>query len=155
MSFIKELIEDEGLHLDIYKDPKGLLTGGIGHLMTEEDLKLFNPKWNDKEKLSYWVDIFIKDLSAATYDVTNLVKNFLAKPNQAQIEVLINMRFNLGLKGLKGFKKMLIHLSNGDKDRAADEMIDSKWHKDFVLWNSGVDSEILRSRRMEKKMRNS
>lgn len=41
--------------------------------------------------------------------------------------VLANMCFNLGIGGLRTFKKMLSALDHGDYDKAADEMLESKW----------------------------
>ena len=43
--------------------------------------------------------------------------------------VLVNMIFNLGLTRFKGFKKMIQAVKDLDFDRAAREMLDSRWAK--------------------------
>jgi lysozyme len=48
----------------------------------------------------------------------------LSDPRQA---VILDMSFNLGLNGLLEFKEMLAALKAGDYERAADEMLNSKW----------------------------
>lgn len=47
--------------------------------------------------------------------------------NEAQLAVLVNMAFNLGLTGLLGFKKMLGAIEQGDFQQAALEMLHSRW----------------------------
>ena len=49
------------------------------------------------------------------------------KLNETRQAVLINMCFNLGLARLKTFKKMLAALEQGYFERAAYEMLNSKW----------------------------
>ena len=41
--------------------------------------------------------------------------------------IIIDMLFNLGLPGLRGFKNMFRALRADNYKRAADEMLDSKW----------------------------
>ena len=40
------------------------------------------------------------------------------------------MAFNLGVRGLLGFKKALAAVKAGDFEKAAEEMLDSKWRRD-------------------------
>jgi len=42
--------------------------------------------------------------------------------------VLIDMCFNLGMAGLLGFQKMIEALERGYYERAADEMVNSRWY---------------------------
>ena len=49
------------------------------------------------------------------------------KLDDARQFVLVDMAFNMGLAGLKGFKKMLSAVEKGDYQTAAQEMLDSKW----------------------------
>lgn len=154
-SYIDDLIRDEGVRLDPYIDPDGNLTGGIGHLMTEQDKKEFNPDWDQAKKLAFWVEKFLEDLDNSIRDVNQIIIQKLLPLNKEQIEVLVNMRFNLGREGLLGFKKMFLALKQKNVKWAADEMIDSKWHRDLVKWSERGDIPSLRSRRLERKMRNS
>jgi len=41
--------------------------------------------------------------------------------------VLIDMRYNLGMAGLRKFKKTLAAIAAGDYETAADQMLDSQW----------------------------
>lgn len=153
--FLKDLMKSEGFRVDPYQDTAGKMTGGIGHLWTDDDTKNFRHEWTTQEKTDYWKEAFKRDIASAVNDVNELTKGWTTKPNKAQSEVLIDMRFNLGLEGLKKFENFLTALEAGDSDTAADEMLDSKWHKDFIKWNSGKDTSTLRSRRLETKMRGS
>ena len=47
--------------------------------------------------------------------------------NEVRQTVLVSMAYNMGMKGLMGFKKMLKAITVYDYETAADEMIDSKW----------------------------
>jgi lysozyme len=141
-------MRDEGFRPDPYLCPAGHWTGGVGHKMTEKDWKEFNPKWSKDKKLTYWTGKFTQDLDQSIKDIIQLISDHGLELNQDQINVLVNMRFNLGLSGLKKFKKMLAALSRKDFATAAEEMIDSKWHRDFVKWNDNQDTEELRSRRL-------
>lgn len=58
--------------------------------------------------------------------------------------ILTNMAFNLGKRGLKGFRKMLAAIKLGDWGTAANEMENSKW------FNQVGD----RSKRLVERMRN-
>ena len=50
------------------------------------------------------------------------------KVNQpARYAVLLNMAFNLGIRGLLGFKTTLEHVRCGNYPQAAAAMLDSKW----------------------------
>lgn len=154
-NFLQDLKDHEGYSVEPYKDTNGYLTGGIGHLMTERDAKAFKYEWSSVKKSEYWRDRFKEDVAAAANDVNGMTKDWALKPTKAQMEVLVDMRFNLGLEGLNKFTGFLKALKAGDKDTAADEMIDSKWHRDFVKWSSKGDIGTLRSRKLENKMRNS
>lgn len=52
---------------------------------------------------------------------------YFANLDEVRQGVLINMRFQLGLKGLFGFRKFLAALAVGDWIEAANEMLDSRW----------------------------
>lgn len=47
--------------------------------------------------------------------------------NDARRAVLIDMVYNMGLKGIRGFRKMLSAVEARDYQTAAAEMLDSKW----------------------------
>lgn len=49
------------------------------------------------------------------------------KQNEVVQGVLIELGFNIGIKGLLGFKKMIAALEKDNYDLASKEMLDSKW----------------------------
>lgn len=152
MSLIESLILSEGYKKDPYLDTKNHYTGGYGHLMTPSDWLSFNATWTDKEKKEYWLKQLVTDISIATKDINWLTFEWKYQPSEPQVDVLIELAFNLGLTRLLGFKKFLRYFQQGKIKEAASELIDSKWHRDFVLWNSGKDTPNIRSRRLEKKL---
>lgn len=50
--------------------------------------------------------------------------NRLSAPRK---QVILSMAYQMGVNGLLGFRHMLAALADGDFDRAAKEMLDSKW----------------------------
>ena len=51
------------------------------------------------------------------------------KLDEARQSVLLNMCFNLGIKGLLDFNNTLAFIKAGDWERAANNMLASKWAK--------------------------
>ena len=47
--------------------------------------------------------------------------------NDVRKGVIINMVYQMGLNGVRQFKKMIAAIEEGDYDKAAIEMMDSKW----------------------------
>jgi lysozyme len=66
------------------------------------------------------------DLGGIDRDYTSLNLPIDPRDNVRRF-VVKNMLFNIGLGRLLGFKKMLAAVRAGDYDRAAEEMMDSKW----------------------------
>lgn len=152
MSLLKDIIKSEGYKEDPYYDTKGILTGGYGHqILPHEDISFLN-KLTSSEKQEYWTKVLVKDISTANFDAAWISSDWDYRPNDIQLEVLSELCFNLGLTRLRKFKKFLLYFSYGNITEAAKELIDSKWHRDFVKWNSGKDTPSIRSRRLEKKL---
>ena len=55
---------------------------------------------------------------------------FINQLDPTRQDVLINMAYNLGLDGLLKFKKMLAAVKSGQYEKAAEEMLNSKWRSD-------------------------
>ena len=104
----------EGFSKRPYKCPTGHLTIGYGH--------------NLENGISENVALFIlqEDLTRAERAVKNAFP-WWWKLDAARQFVLVDMAFNMGLAGLKGFKKMLTAVEHGDYQTAAKEMLASKW----------------------------
>lgn len=104
----------EGFSKLPYKCPTGHLTIGYGH--------------NLENGISAAAAEFIlqEDLARAERAVKDAFP-WWWKLDDARQFVLVDMAFNMGLAGLKGFKKMLAAMEQGDYQTAAKEMLASKW----------------------------
>lgn len=152
MSLIDELKDAEGYRENPYRDVNGLWTGGYGHLMMDKDWSNLKNIGDFKSKLEYWEHLLEVDISNSISSATYLTRSWKVAPNRIQLEILSELIFNMGFARVIQFKKFLDLFSNGDIINAAKELIDSKWHRDFVKWNDNKDTPELRSRRIEKKL---
>lgn len=107
-------------------DPQGKLTIGIGRNLEDTDLTL--------AEAEYLLDNDIARSSAAV--LTHLP--WTARIDEIRRWALVNMAFNLGIKGLKTFARALAAMEAGEWHRAAPEMLDSKWHA-----QTGIRAERL------------
>ncbi len=119
MDRIKEqLVRHEGLRLKPYRCTAGKLTIGVGRNLddcgisqSEAYIMLINDIMNCE-----------KQLQAKIPDIYNGL-------DEVRKSVLLNMCFNLGINGLLGFKNTLEFTKAGDWERAANNMLVSKWAK--------------------------
>ena len=123
----EDLVRHEGYVTEIYLDSENLPTFGIGHLVTENDMEFTWPVGTPvtDERI---LQVFHDDCNVAYSDACTLVLNFAGQSVDAQ-RVIVNMAFNLGRNRLGKFKKFLSAVNEGNYDKAADEMIDSKWYR--------------------------
>lgn len=119
----KRIKKNEGFSNTVYKDQLGFLTIGYGHLITPKD-KFVKKKKYSKKVLD---KLFCKDLKKA---IKNFEKNLPQKtlPNNVE-EIIIEMIFQLGIKGFKKFKKFNYHILKKEYYMAALEMVKSRWYK--------------------------
>lgn len=131
------IMKHEGFSLDPYKlkykqadgteVQENFFAGGVGHKMSAEDIKEFNPNWNKSKKEEYWLNKYKEDLVQSQLDAAKVAKDYGFSPTPRQHDVLTSMRFQMGDAGLRKFQKFLGALAAGDKDVAADEMMKSRW----------------------------
>lgn len=123
----EELAYDEGCVYEIYLDHLGLPTFGIGHLVREEDPE---NGWEVGTTVSEErvVDVFESDIAITIEDCEKLYDDFYDLPEEAQL-IIANMCFNLGYPRLSKFKGMKAGVDARDWNRAADEMVDSRWYR--------------------------
>lgn len=121
----------EGFSKLPYKCPTGHLTIGYGH--------------NLENGISAKAALFIlqEDLARAERAVKDAFP-WWWKLDDARQFVLVDMAFNMGLAGLKGFKKMLAAIESGDFDKAAEEMLDSKYGRQ-VVHRARLNAEIMKT----------
>jgi len=115
MTLYEQLTRDEGMRARMYLDSEGVPTIGIGHNLRDRPIS--------ERAIQI---IFEDDLADTEADVRMRIPVF-ATLSEARRGVLLNMAFNLGIGGLLEFRKMLEALRIQDWDRAATEMLDSKW----------------------------
>lgn len=138
---------DEGVKYHIYKDHKGYLTTGVGHLITERDEEYGKPV-DTAITEDRCFDLFEKDLDVSINECRVLYGDqFDEWPDEVQ-EILINMMFNMGRPNLSKFKGMRRGLESKNWTLAADEMVDSAWYRELDRVGS------KRAKRLVERMRN-
>ena len=124
MEDVKQRIkEHEGFSDTVYSDSLGFATIGYGHLVLPTDNFVEGVTY-PKEQLEV---LFDKDFQIALTSANELVDgldlNHIAKG------VIVEMCFQLGKPRVMKFKKIWAALRNNDFEEAANQMIDSAWHK--------------------------
>jgi lysozyme len=115
-----DLVRHEGKRNVAYLCTAGVWTNGVGH--TGPDV--FQGQRVDDKQVDLWLD---KDTLQAIRDARRAVRNF-DKLSFVRRTVIVNMAFNLGPTRLQGFRKMIAALEMEDYERAALEMMNSRWY---------------------------
>jgi len=122
----EEIKYDEGSVNEIYLDHLGLPTFGIGHLVTEWDeeygWEVGTPVSEDRCN-----EVFDTDIQIVLSDCDKLYPDFNELPEEVQ-RIIANMMFNMGRPRLSKFKGMKAGVDARDWNKAADEMVDSRWY---------------------------
>ena len=115
MATIREqLILHEGKKDKPYRCTAGKLTIGVGRNLEDKGLT--------DDEIMYLLD---NDIAEAERDLEQF--EWYSKLKWERKRVLIDMRINLGLRGLLSFKKMIAKIESEEWEEAAYEMLDSKW----------------------------
>ena len=138
----KQLEIDEGVKYEIYNDHLGYPTFGIGHLVIPSD-KEYREDVGTRVSEERVRECFDKDVESVLRDCTLLYKDFYELPEEAQ-QIIANMMFNMGYTRLSKFKGMKKGVDAKDWNKAADEMVDSRWYKQVTN----------RANRLVERMRN-
>jgi len=123
----EEIAADEGIKHEIYLDHLGLPTFGIGHLVTESDPENGEPVGTEVSEERV-VEAFDKDVEIVLDDCVKLYEDFEELPEEVQL-IVANMMFNMGRPRLSKFKGMKAGVDSRDWNKAADEMVDSRWYR--------------------------
>ena len=113
---LAQLEMHEGFRSKPYKDSVGKLTIGIGRnlddvgITRQEALVLLE---NDVQKVRRVLKLY----------------HWYKPLTKVRKRVVIDMAFNLGIKGFLKFKKLIKAIENGNWNMAALEMLDSKWSR--------------------------
>ena len=117
MDILKNIKKHEGFRATVYKCTEGYDTIGYGFAI--KDLEL-------TEEIAE--DILIRKLSKLRLRLCKTFDWFLDTPEAVQ-EVVMNMCYQMGLSAFSKFKKTIYYLETEQYEEAADEMLDSLWHK--------------------------
>ena len=123
----EEIAADEGIKHEIYLDHLGLPTFGIGHLVLDSDPEHGEPVGTpvSEERV---VEAFDSDVETVLADCEELYDDFAELPEEVQL-IIANMMFNMGRPRLSKFKGMKAGVDARDWNKAADEMVDSRWYR--------------------------
>jgi lysozyme len=116
---IFQIIEHEGMELKPYQCTAGKITIGAGRNLTDKGIT----RNEAMMLLENDIDECLVDLN------NNLFPDFFLFPQAIQL-VLADMRFNMGPRRFRTFKRMIAAVSRRDWKAMAQEMEDSKWCAD-------------------------
>lgn len=118
------LIKTEGYRNDVYKDTRGFLTVGIGHLVTKKDnLKLGQVITNAQ------VEKFFKADSDSAFKAAVSQAKELGKYNADMIVALTEVNFQLGPFWRSKFPNTWSLLKSGKKDAVIRNLKNSAWNR--------------------------
>jgi lysozyme len=127
---LQQLKRHEGFRTRVYQCTGGFDTIGYGYNLNANPLKLTNyeivkfRKEGIDDRVAEW--LLLRMIDQCTGQLIKSLAWFESLDDVRQA-VLINMCFNLGLKGLLGFKNTLAMVRAGDYESAAQAMLKSKW----------------------------
>jgi len=133
MKLKEKLKELEGRTNRVYTDTEGHRTVGYGH----KDNSLQVGGWYDNQKIEQW---FEEDLQAAKSAYETLDLNLSGERQ----DVVIMMVYQLGLDGVKKFKRFLGHLKAHDYAAAAKEGLLGKNDATPSLWRTQTPNRCHR-----------
>ena len=123
LQIIKDRIKKhEGYRDIIYTDSLGYKTIGYGHLVIEDGF-IPGVQYSKKEL----EEVFEKDFAIAVQGANKLVGDF--DIDDDAFGVVVEMCFQLGFPRVLKFKFFLAALQKQDYEKAAEEMLLSKWHE--------------------------
>lgn len=134
----------EGCVLERYKCPTGHWTIGFGHRCSADQPAISR---NQAEEL------FTFDWNAATRAALELCERHDVRLEGERLYVIAEMCFQLGSGGVRRFRKMWKAIRVGDWNRAALEMLDSRWRSQTParcerlaeVMRTGLDRQIEHS----------
>ena len=117
MNLLDQLKRDEGCVKYVYKDSLGYDTIGVGFMVDQQKGGGLYP-----DEINFILRRRVERIRA---DLSSIPQ--LGRLDPVRLDAIVNMGYNLGLRGVLDFKMMLDALSRGDWDGAAKEMLASKW----------------------------
>tara|TARA_B100000519_G_scaffold189850_1_gene188754 strand:+ start:38 stop:442 length:405 start_codon:yes stop_codon:yes gene_type:complete len=132
MNLIDNIKKHEGFRSRVYKCTEGYDTIGYGFAI--KDLEI------EKDIADIILERKIEKLTKRIILTLDWYNN---SPKIVQ-DVVFEMCYQLGISGFSKFKKTIYYLETEQYEEAADEMLDSLWHKQTPTRSQEL-SEIIRS----------
>ena len=150
---IQHLKLREGVRYRSYKDSLGYLTGGVGHLLSEEEAKLY-PEGSTipSEVVDRWL---VRDIALAK-KASQIQAQELLEPSEKLIEALVYVNFQLGTGWYKIHKKTWKLMTQGRYEEAAIEAANSVWYRQTPVrvedFQKALRNEAKRKLKMKEKL---
>ena len=148
-------MEWEGFKTEVYKDSAGLKTIGVGHLLTQQELSLYEIALDDESRVNFHdgltdeqvLSLLARDVRRFEKAVTDAVTSDLT---QDQFDSLTSFAFNIGVSTFRR-STLLKVLNQGCYSDVPSEL--RKWNKtngqivqglvnrrekEIALWNSDI-----------------
>ena len=123
--------EHEGLRTDAYKDSKGFLTVGYGHLVDKGSPKdIQGLKEGDTITAERAEKLFDRDFKEHA-DAAKKIPGY-GKADEKQQAALIDLTFNMGPSWHEDFPKFTAAFKAGNYELAGAELENSKWYGDVA-----------------------
>lgn len=110
-----QLIRHEGIRLKPYRCPAGKLTIGVGRNLDDRGISLAEAHFMLETDIQLCLEqcerVFI----------------WFRRLDGVRQRVIVDLAFNLGMPKLLGFKQTLAAIANGEYEKAAVQMLASKW----------------------------
>lgn len=114
-SIVDQLKRDESFRSKPYKDTTGHLTIGYGRNLDDDGIYESEAE-----------GMLVNDVASASEQLDRALP-WTAQLDAVRRGVLLNMTFNMGIRGLIQFHATLALVQKGDYEGAADEMLKSSW----------------------------
>jgi lysozyme len=118
MDLKSQLLREEGAESCAYQDSLGYWTIGVGRLI---DSRKGGGLSNEE------IDMLLDNDIKRNYEAVLKALPWMEKLSDQRQAVLIGMAFQMGLKGLLQFKRMLSAVEDGQYFEAAAQMVESTW----------------------------
>lgn len=131
---VQRLVFHEGFVLKPYKDSKGYLTIGVGRCIdknpfTPEELKAVGD-WKKGITKNAAYMLLRNDIKRTIKDLEKNIPFWKELDDERQY-ALLDMAFQMGVRGVLGFKKMLASMALGNWVDAWHHCMDSKYAREF------------------------
>lgn len=115
----RQLKSDEGFRRTVYQDSLGYWTIGVGRLV--------DPSRPDSGLRDSEIEFMLRNDIEDRITALGKILPWFLDLDEVRQGVLVNMAFQLGIKGLMGFSTTLQMVAQGRYEDAAQQMLKSKW----------------------------